>query len=65
MIASICGKLWEKDARGLYDHSWSFTDLEMSLYMIAKLNQISVKFCFFVDGLDEFEGDPSTLSRFC
>ena len=63
MIASICGELWEKDAPGLYDYSWSFTDLEMSLYRIAKLDQISVKFCFFVDGLDEFEGDPSTLSQ--
>ncbi|KAL8831663.1 MAG: hypothetical protein Q9191_000741 [Dirinaria sp. TL-2023a] len=63
MIASICGKLWEKDAPGLHHYSWSFTDLETSLYRIAKLNQISVKFCFFVDGLDEFEGDSSTLSQ--
>ena len=38
-------------------------ELEGLLYRITRLGELSVKFCFFVDGLDEFEEDGSSLTR--
>lgn len=41
--------------------SWAMADLYRALYDIVARPGLPVKFCFFIDGLDEFEGDHLTL----
>lgn len=40
---------------------WAMTDLYDALYAIVGQSDLPVKFCFFIDGLDEFEGNHLAL----
>ncbi|KAF2194685.1 hypothetical protein K469DRAFT_734449 [Zopfia rhizophila CBS 207.26] len=42
---------------------WSRKALFEALTAISKRTHLSVKFCFFVDGLDEYEGDDEDIIR--
>jgi len=41
--------------------AWSLTELRQGFQLLAAQNLADTKFCFFIDGLDEFAGDPVTL----
>ncbi|UPL04115.1 hypothetical protein LCI18_015049 [Fusarium solani-melongenae] len=47
----------------LHDTSWTMRELRETIQRIAKQTRLPVKFCFFIDGLDEFEGDRHELLR--
>ncbi|TGJ80507.1 hypothetical protein E0Z10_g8258 [Xylaria hypoxylon] len=55
--------------RGRTPLSWSLTWLEDVLRQLTAQKELPIKFCFFIDGLDEFEGDTfdicSTLQNLC
>lgn len=40
---------------------WTLKDLEDSFDILAKMQNLPSKICFFIDGLDEFGGDPDRL----
>ena len=43
------------------DDLWSLSDLTAAFKRIKRLEQCATRFCFFVDGLDEYEGDHSDI----
>ena len=43
------------------DGSWSRTELLESLEWLTKKRTWPAKFCFFVDGVDEYKGDPAEI----
>ncbi|KAI3325372.1 hypothetical protein HD806DRAFT_446340 [Xylariaceae sp. AK1471] len=55
--------------RGRMTQSWSLAWLEDVLRQLTAQKELPIKFCFFIDGLDEFEGDTfdicSTLQDLC
>ncbi|KAF2501406.1 hypothetical protein BU16DRAFT_569487 [Lophium mytilinum] len=44
-----------------HDGPWGFQELSNALEIIAKQTILPTKFCFFVDGLDEYEGDNEEI----
>lgn len=50
-----------------YDHPahepWEFKDLEAAFHLFTQSQYLTEKFCFFIDGLDEYGGDEEDLSR--
>lgn len=55
---------WEADARYLTkDHPWSQSELSLALENILSQGKLTSRFCFFVDGLDEYSGDQYMLVR--
>jgi hypothetical protein len=46
---------------GIYFEAWSLSRLEGAFRTLTALASTSRKFCFFIDGLDEFEGDHSRM----
>lgn len=61
MIPSICPELWEKLGRGHITSAWSLKSLSSSFELLKAQTSISKKYCFFIDGLDEYEGDHFDL----
>ncbi len=55
-------KRWE---RALYSHSsssdWTYTELVATLNSLISQPTLQMKFCFFIDGLDEYDGDHGNL----
>ena len=45
-------------------HSWSLVQLQHLLRDLFRLTATAVKFCFFIDGLDEFDGDHLEIASF-
>lgn len=43
------------------DITWSIEDLDQALLKIIEQDCLPVKFCIFIDGLDEFDGDHLAL----
>jgi hypothetical protein len=50
-------------ASGLFNalRPWTYSELSESFSRLARLQSFSVRFCFFVDGLDEYNGDHEDL----
>lgn len=46
-----------------FDRSWTRTELLECLEYLTKKRTWPVKFCFFVDGVDEYKGDPAEIVR--
>jgi hypothetical protein len=61
MIPSICPELWEKLGRGHITSAWSLKSLSSSFELLKAQTSISKKYCFFIDGLDEYEWDHFDL----
>jgi hypothetical protein len=47
------------------DFQWSLKELQKAFARLATFATESMKFCFFIDGLDEYEGDKDRLAEFC
>jgi hypothetical protein len=70
LIPDVLPEQWEKTA-ALAAHDlqitveeWSLGQLERAFEKLVKLASLSLKLCFFIDGLDEYDGDPADLSQF-
>lgn len=50
-----------------YDHpaheSWKVKELEDCFHQFTQRDDLTAKFCFFIDGLDEYGGDEEDLSK--
>lgn len=57
LIESVCVERWPKTVEQLAYQPWQVEELQSVLQRIASRQDLPVKFCFFVDGLDEFAGD--------
>ncbi|OAR05862.1 hypothetical protein LLEC1_05760 [Akanthomyces lecanii] len=56
-IVSLLPERWSSPSAA----GWAMADLYNALYTIVGQPDLPVKFCFFIDGLDEFEGDHLAL----
>ncbi|KAJ3502479.1 hypothetical protein NM208_g16719 [Fusarium decemcellulare] len=46
------------------DHEiWDFDELKIVFDRIVSLSTLTTRFCFFIDGLDEFNGDEEDISK--
>jgi hypothetical protein len=57
LIETTCIERWPKDLQQLAHEHWLLPELRKILSRIAERENLPVKFCFFIDGLDEFDGD--------
>lgn len=62
LMPEVCEELWNKlDDVDRQSHDWSLSQLRKSLECFSKLSPTGHKFCIFIDGLDEFDGDHSDM----
>ncbi|KAG8531407.1 uncharacterized protein KY384_003036 [Bacidia gigantensis] len=54
LIPVISPCRWESEEIG---NSWTFKELQQAVTYLQKINIDSARFCFFIDGLDEYDGD--------
>ncbi|ETS87793.1 hypothetical protein PFICI_01621 [Pestalotiopsis fici W106-1] len=47
------------------DDPWSLSELHETLKSVSCRDSIDPKFCFFVDGMDEFDGDHEAQTNLC
>ncbi|KAI1736281.1 hypothetical protein F4680DRAFT_469161 [Xylaria scruposa] len=57
LIEAVCAERWSKAIEELQHEQWQVPELQRVLQRIAGYRDLSVKFCFFIDGMDEFDGD--------
>lgn len=43
--------------------TWDLESLDETFKQIAHQTQLDAKFCFFIDGLDEYDGEEKDMSR--
>ena len=58
-ISSVCLTLWQDPS--LTGFIWTLTELSNAFNRLKVQTLDSTKFCFFIDGLDEYEGDHTEL----
>ena len=57
LIESTCTEQWSKSIEQLSYDVWHLPELRRVLQRLANTKKLNAKFCFFIDGLDEVEGD--------
>lgn len=58
LIPVVCPSRWERvEADSGHGSPWQLEELEEAMQRLGSQSKISAKFCFFVDGLDEYKGD--------
>lgn len=58
LIETACPERWSlKNPETFYFGTWLIPELARAIDRIVECKNLSVKFCFFIDGLDEFEDD--------
>ena len=62
LIETACADRWPKAVEELSYEPWLLPELQRVLQRIAS-QDMEVKFCLFIDGLDEFEGDQLDFCR--
>lgn len=63
LIEYACVERWAKSLEELSHESWELPELRRVLKRIADRKDLAAKFCFFIDGLDEYEGDHLDFCR--
>ena len=64
LIPRILPERWEAyDLFGYDESTWSEPELQRAFRLLAREEASEAKFCFFIDGLDEFDGDHTNLLR--
>ncbi|KAI0100085.1 hypothetical protein GGR51DRAFT_378842 [Nemania sp. FL0031] len=62
LIKYVCVKRWSSEPGGEDRNApWSCSELDEALRSVANVRQIPVKFCIFIDGLDEYNGSHFEL----
>lgn len=63
LVPRVFPRRWRRlVARGILDDSeFTRTELEKALEVLVRATSKDLKFCFFIDGLDEFQGKPLEL----
>ncbi|KIW97978.1 uncharacterized protein Z519_01562 [Cladophialophora bantiana CBS 173.52] len=74
MISQVLPSLWQQlhhqpldffKSLGSAWHAWSVSELRDILTTLITQNESLLKFCLFIDGLDEFDGDHREIADFC
>ena len=64
LIPRILPERWEiYDLFGHDESIWSEPELQRAFRLLAREETPEAKFCFFIDGLDEFDGEHTNLIR--
>ncbi|KXX78862.1 Vegetative incompatibility protein HET-E-1 [Madurella mycetomatis] len=63
LIELACAERWTKNIEELGRQPWKMPELRIALQRIADKETPGIKFCFFIDGLDEYEGDHVDFCR--
>lgn len=64
LIATVCSERWNDNSKyGEKNDTWILDELEDAFDVLAQQKLSNVKFCMFIDGLDEYDGLPSELIR--
>ncbi|KAL5091206.1 hypothetical protein Trisim1_003178 [Trichoderma cf. simile WF8] len=62
IMKMVCPQRWEASRRGEGDlEPWTLSELRRTLTALATCDSLGYKFCFLIDGLDEYEGDHSEI----
>ncbi|KAL6694129.1 hypothetical protein J3F84DRAFT_400581 [Trichoderma pleuroticola] len=62
IMKMFCPQRWEASRRGEGDlEPWTLSELRRTLTSLATCHGLGYKFCFLIDGLDEYEGDHSEI----
>ena len=64
LIKIVCPNRWDATERNtMFDTSWNLPELAQVMTNLIRQTSMPVKFCFFIDGLDEYEGDHHEIIR--
>lgn len=64
LIPTVCATRWEaEDSYHDEVDAWSIQELSDTIDELAKQKLQDIKFCFFVDGLDEYDGEHIDVIR--
>lgn len=64
IVKRVCPDRWEAAARqGQKEEPWTLSELRQSLQKLSFCFNMGVKFCFFIDGLDEYDGNHSEIIK--
>ncbi|MCJ1437265.1 hypothetical protein MMC27_006651 [Xylographa pallens] len=63
LIPLVCAQRLKRieDLRYSHEEPWSRSDLSMAFQQLIHHELVATKFCFFVDGLDEYDGDHEDI----
>ncbi|PMD32009.1 hypothetical protein L207DRAFT_471340 [Hyaloscypha variabilis F] len=71
LVPSVFPRRWAvlysetvRDCESHFSPPWSLTELKEAFRVLAQGQRISLKICFLVDGLDEFDGETEALAKF-
>ncbi|KAK7431842.1 hypothetical protein QQZ08_001460 [Neonectria magnoliae] len=64
LIEATCESRWVEEDRG-NQSSWNNSELWATLQALYLQTQVSHKFCFFIDGIDEFWSENFDMVDFC
>lgn len=66
-VPVICPEQWQQTfidtSSGASGLAWTVSELLAALRAVAKARDLGVRYCIFVDGVDEFEGDHFDLCQ--
>ena len=63
LIPQVCPVRWAQMNSGRLekDTDWTISELLGTLHALSRHSNLPVRYCFFIDGIDEFDGDHSKL----
>ncbi|KAK8064359.1 hypothetical protein PG994_006997 [Apiospora phragmitis] len=64
LIEQLCPERWKRRLNQLRFEDWKAPELGLVLQRIAHAKNVTARFCFFIDGLDEYE-DEDDHAEFC
>ncbi|KAI7220580.1 hypothetical protein KC333_g2268 [Hortaea werneckii] len=62
LIPSVCATRWkQRPILGGFEDSWECSELVATINAVLSHPDLSVRFCLFIDGMDEYQGDHGKL----
>jgi len=64
VLEEVCPDRWAAAHQGHKDNvPWTLSELRKAIQRLADCKNLGIKFCFFIDGLDEYDGDHAEVIR--
>jgi hypothetical protein len=64
IVEEVCPDRWGAAQQGHKDNEpWTLPELRKTMTRLAACKNLGAKFCFFIDGLDEYDGDHLEVIR--
>ena len=61
LISVICDSQWNLNSNISRQRPWQLSELSQAFQKLKEQISVPIKFCFFIDGLDEYEGDKPEM----